>query len=138
MSTVRTVTICAGVYARPQHERSWTAFFTGSRLGSMAVTTYTRLNHPRLGDTADSVLDGLGPNEAKVKAIILADLATASIHREEYDGGTSLATRALAVVTSQEASIGADRLRSLRGLIRPNRHIGVLADLDDRLGAALT
>ncbi|MGH2604394.1 MAG: hypothetical protein ACRDJ9_34020, partial [Dehalococcoidia bacterium] len=63
-------------YARPQHERAWTAFFTSSRLGSMAVTTYTHLSHPRLGATADSVLAGLGPDDAKIKAIILADLAT--------------------------------------------------------------
>jgi hypothetical protein len=125
-------------YARPQHERAWTAFLTGSRLGSMAVTTYTRLDHPRLGPTADAVLAALGPNDAKVKAIILADLATASIHREAYDQGASLATTALAATTSQEISIGADRLRRLRHLIEPHRNVAVLADLDERLAAALS
>ena len=124
-------------YARPQHERAWTPFFTGSRIGSMAVTTYTRLDQPRLSPTADAVLAALGPNDAKVKAIILADLATASIHREAYDRGAVLATRALAATTSQEVSIGADRLRSLRRLIGPHRDIAVLADLDERLAAAL-
>ncbi|MGH3738286.1 MAG: hypothetical protein ACRDT6_22170 [Micromonosporaceae bacterium] len=125
-------------YARPQHERAWTAFFSSSRLGSMAVTTFTRLDHPRLGPTADSVLEGLGPNDAKVKAIILADLATASIHRHSYDQGADLASRALTATTTQEVSIGADRLRGLRRLIQPHlREIGVLADLDDRLATAL-
>jgi hypothetical protein len=124
-------------YARPQHERAWTAFFSASRLGSMAVTTYTRLDHPRLGATADGVLGALGPNDAKVKAIILADLATASIHREEYDRGETLGTSALAATTSQEVTIGADRLRSLRQLIEPNLNVVALARLDERLAAAL-
>ena len=125
-------------YARPQDERAWTAFFTGSRLGSMAVTTYTRLDHPDLDSATKTVLASLGPNDTKIKSIILADLATAAIHRGAYSTGASLATRSLAGATRQEVSIGADRLRYLRRLIEPRRSVAVLADLDERLAAALT
>lgn len=125
-------------YARPHHERSWTGFFTGSRIGSMAVTTYTRMQHPQLGETADSVLATIGPNDAKTKAIILADLAVASMHCEAYDRAAVQATSALAVTTSREVSIGADRLRSLRQLIALHRDVPLLADLDQRLAATLT
>jgi len=124
-------------YARPQHERAWTAFFTGSRLGSMAVTTYTRLDHRDLDATADGVLAALSTNEAKTKAIILADLAAAAVHRGTYDHAATLATDALAVTTSQEVSLGADRLRHLRRLIAPRRNVATLANLDERLAAAL-
>jgi hypothetical protein len=47
------------------------------------------------------------------------------------------ATSALAATTNQEVSIGADRLRGLRRLIKPRRNIAVLADLDDRIAQAL-
>jgi len=124
-------------YARPQHERAWTAFFTPSRLGSMAVTTYTRIDHPRLAATADTVLATLGPSDVKGKAIILADLATAAIHGGDYYRAADLAGRALIGTTTQEVSIGADRLRALRRLIAPRRNVPVLAELDDRLATSL-
>jgi tetratricopeptide (TPR) repeat protein len=124
-------------YARPHHERVWTAFFTGSRLGSMAVTTYIRLNHPRMADTADAVIDSLRPSETKIKAIILADLATAAYHRATYEQVAAFATDALTVTTAQEVSIGADRLRNIQRLIRPHQNVAVLADLDKRIANEL-
>jgi transcriptional regulator with XRE-family HTH domain len=124
-------------YARPQHERAWTAFFTPSRLGSMTVTAYTRLNHPELRNTADGVIASLGPGEAKVKAVILADVATAAIHGGDYDQGAMFATDALAVTKSHEASLGADRLRHLGSLIAQRPGSAVLAGLGQRIAHEL-
>jgi hypothetical protein len=103
----------------------------------MAVRTYNRINHPSLGPTANSVLATLGPNEAKVKAVILADLAMAAICRGSYEQGDVLARSALDVTTSQEASIGADRLHSLHYVIKSQSNIAILAELEARLAARL-
>lgn len=124
-------------YARPQDERAWTAFLTPSRLGSMTVNTYTLLNHPELPKTADSVIASLGPGEVKVKAVILADLATAAIYRDDHEQAAILATDALTVTTNQEASLGAQRLHGLRALIAERPRGRALTELGNRIGHEL-
>lgn len=119
--------------ARPHLERPWTAFFTPSRLGSMAVAAYARLDHPALDHTADSVVRALPRAEVKTKGVVLADVATAAIQRGQYDRGADFARQAVGLTTTQEVSIGAQRLRALHDMIRGQRHIAVLADLDDLL-----
>jgi transcriptional regulator with XRE-family HTH domain len=82
-------------YAHPRDERSWTAFFTPSRLGGMAVTAYARTNHPGLERTTETVLASLPDNQVKAKAIILADVATAIIQLGDYERGAAIGHRAL-------------------------------------------
>jgi hypothetical protein len=125
-------------YARPQHERAWTAFFTPTRLGSMTVTTYRCLNHPELSQTAHSLVGALGPGDAKIKAVILADLATAAIHGGDHDQAAALGSDALAITTSHEVRIGADRLRAFRTLIAQQPGSQALAELDEQIAHGLS
>jgi transcriptional regulator with XRE-family HTH domain len=120
-------------YARPQHERAWTAFFTSTRLGSMTVTTYTHLNHPELSQTANSLVGALGAGDAKIKAVILADLATAAIHDGDHDQAAAMGNGALTLTNSHEVSIGADRLRAFRALIAQHPDSRALVELDERI-----
>jgi len=120
-------------YARPNRERSWTGFFTPSRLGSMAVTTYSRLDHPELDTTADSVVTSLPAVDVKIKAVILADLANAAIQRGRHERGAELGHQALDLTITHEASLGTQRLRDLHTMIRTRHDEPVLTDLDERL-----
>ncbi|WP_147304655.1 helix-turn-helix domain-containing protein [Thermasporomyces composti] len=120
-------------YAEPEQERVWTRFYNGSRLGSLTVTTYVRLRHRGLESVADQVISALPDTDAKVKAIILADVATAQIYRQQYERGAELAHEALDVTLAQEASLGSRRLRELHQLIAPRRDVAVLSDLSARL-----
>src|SRR5690606_16122038 len=72
-------------YADSTEQRPWTCFFTPSRLGSLAVSTYGRLSHRDTDDVASSLLTSLAPTETKVKALILADLAVSAARESDYD-----------------------------------------------------
>jgi tetratricopeptide (TPR) repeat protein len=122
-------------YAHPYDERSWTAFFAPSRLGSMAVTTYARLDHPELGNTTEAVIDSLPPTEVKTRAIILADIATAAILRGDQDQGVALGHRALDQALTQEVTVARQRLRHLHTTIGRMPAQPTLAELDQRLVA---
>jgi len=49
------------------------------RLGSMAVNTYGRFQHPGLQPADDAVMASLTPDNLRTRAIILSDVATAKI-----------------------------------------------------------
>jgi len=125
--------ITAYDYAHPHRERPWTAFFTPSRLGSMAVATYARLDHPDLDATTDAVVASLPSTDAKTKAVILADVATAAIQRGRHERGAQLGHDALDQTLAREASLGTQRLYALHLMIQDQRDVAVLAELDDRL-----
>lgn len=108
-------------YARPDQERPWTGFFTPSRLGSMVVTTYVRLDHEDLSRQANAVIAALSPTEAKIKSVILADLATAALKGGDYGRAAALGTEALEATLAQEAVLGADRLRAMQRMITRGR-----------------
>lgn len=127
--------ITAYDYAHPHRERPWTAFFSPTRLGSMAVTTYARLDHGELDATTDSVVASLPATDAKIKAVVLADVATAAIKRGRHDRGAQLGYDALNATLAQEASLGWQRLHDLHLMIHDKRDVPVLAELDDRLVA---
>jgi hypothetical protein len=122
-------------YAHPYDERSWTGFFTPSRLGSMAVTTYARLNHPDLGSTTEAVIGSLPTIEVKTRAIILADVATAAVLHGDHDRGVELGHRALDQALTQEVTVARQRLRHLHAAIRQTPTAPPLAELDQRLSA---
>ncbi|GAA1625421.1 hypothetical protein GCM10009679_33090 [Saccharothrix algeriensis] len=124
-------------YAHPHRERSWTGFFTPTRLGSMTVTAYARLDHADLDSTADAVVAALPPTDAKIKAVILADVAAAAVQRGRNDRAALLGHQALDQTISQEASLGRQRLRELHLMIVGKRSDPALAELDDRLLATV-
>lgn len=130
--------ITAYDYAHPYQERVWTAFFTPSRLGSMAVTTYARLRHPQLGHTADAVVNSLPSTEVKIKAVVLADAAIAAVQSDQYERGAGYGRAALESTLAHEASIGKQRLRSLRMTIQGKPRVPALTELDDQLRTCLT
>lgn len=79
-------------YATSGDERPWTCFFTPSRLGSLAVSTYGRLAHPETDQVATTLLAALAPAENKVKALVLADLATSAVRGGNHDRVQSLSS----------------------------------------------
>lgn len=93
--------------------RAWVDFFDGARLGSMAVATYGRLQHPQLGQAADAVMDSLGPDMLKTRAVILGDVAGARLAAGNLDEGCAIARQALAATVSGEAILGRERLAAL-------------------------
>ncbi|HEX7662066.1 MAG TPA: helix-turn-helix transcriptional regulator [Pseudonocardiaceae bacterium] len=97
-------------YASPSTERPWTGFFTPSRLGSLAVSTYTRLSHPDTESVASNLLASLAPTENKVKALVLADLAVAAARSGDLDRVQPLANRSAPLAVHTEASLAIDRL----------------------------
>jgi hypothetical protein len=103
-------------YASP-YERAWTSFFSLTRLGSLAVSTYVRLNHPLLATTAQTVIDSLTPGEEKVGAIIGADLTVAATTSGDYDHAEELASRAVEITKLTEASLARARLQELSRLL---------------------
>lgn len=104
-------------YARP-HERSWTGFFGLARLGSLAVSTYIRLEHPLLEPTSRAVINTLAPGEEKVGAIISADLTVAAATGGDYDHAEDLAEHAVAITRLTEATLARDRLRDLARVLQ--------------------
>lgn len=129
--------ITAYDYAHPYRERVWTAFFTPSRLGSMAVTTYARLRHPNLSRTTEAVVSSLPGTNVKIKAVVLADAAIAAVQSDQYERGASYGLVALDSTMTHEVSIGKQRLRNLHMMIRSKPQVPILAELDDRLRTCL-
>lgn len=125
-------------YARPHRERSWTGFLSPSRLGSMAVTTHARLDHPGLEAVTESVVAALPAAEGRKKTLVLADLASAAIKTGQHDRGAHLGHVAVDQVPERETRLIAERLRGLHRLTRDQRHIPVLAELNDRLVASVS
>lgn len=100
-------------YADPAQEQAWVRFFSRARLDSMAVAAYARLDHPDLADVATAALAALRPDDQKVRAVILGDVATAYTARGDYDQGAAVARDALAVTLESEATLGRQRLAAL-------------------------
>jgi hypothetical protein len=97
--------------------------------------TYARLDHPEPDATTDSVVASLPSTDAKIKAVILADVATAAIQCGRHDRGAELGHQALDHTIAQEASLGKQRLRAVHDMIKDKRQVTALAALDDRLWA---
>jgi transcriptional regulator with XRE-family HTH domain len=104
-------------YADSTEQRPWTCFFTPSRLGSLAVSTYGRLSHRDTDDVASSLLASLAPTENKVKALVLADLAVSAARESDYDRVEMLARQSAPLAVRTEASLTIDRLWELVELL---------------------
>jgi len=100
-------------YAPPGGERPWTCFFTPTRFGSLAVSTYGRMDHPDTDDAADTLLRSMASSENKVKALVLADLATSAARGQDYDRVQSLSQRSAHLAVRTECSLAIDRLWDL-------------------------
>jgi tetratricopeptide (TPR) repeat protein len=100
-------------YAPPGGQRRWTCFFTPTRFGSLAVSTYGRMNHPETEGAARVLLRSMAPTENKVKSLVLADLATSAAKARDYDRVQALAQRSAHLALRTECSLTIDRLWDL-------------------------
>ncbi|MFI7059848.1 hypothetical protein ACIBL3_02595 [Kribbella sp. NPDC050124] len=100
-------------FASPRTERPWTGFFTASRLGSSTVATYTRLNHREADAAASSLLGSLSLGDNKVRGLILAELATAAAHAQDFEKAGDLSQGAIRIVTRTEANFARKKLEDL-------------------------
>lgn len=117
--------------------RAWTSFFTANRLGGLAVSTYGRMAHPETDDLAATLLGSLTPAETKVRALVLADLATSVARRGDYDRLAVLAEDSAELATRTEASLALDRLWEVVDVI-PHDATGTPRDVRERLTASLS
>jgi hypothetical protein len=122
-------------YAQPDSGRPWVRFFDNARLGSMAVTTYSRLGHSEVESAAEAVMASLGENQRKIKAVILADVATGHAARGDFDAACGLAERSLEATLSGEAVLGRERLSALAPALRESGSVQAV-DLADRITSA--
>src|SRR5262249_33496266 len=88
-------------------------FYTSSRMGSMAVTAYVKLQHPNLEHTAASLLASLSPAENKSQAIVYADLATAAVHARDFEQANTLVGQSLDATLRTEDTLAKQRLQTL-------------------------
>jgi tetratricopeptide (TPR) repeat protein len=105
--------VAAYEYAPSGGERPWTCFFTPTRFGSLAVSTYGRLDHPETGEASDVLLRSMAPTENKAKSLVLADLAISAARARDYDRVRELAGESASLATRTEASLAIDRLWDL-------------------------
>jgi transcriptional regulator with XRE-family HTH domain len=119
-------------YASPRTERVWTAFFSASRLGSMTVSAYSRIDHPETDIMAQSLLASLSPTENKVRAVVLAELASSAAAHSDFDRAGSLANDAAPLAVRTEASLATDRLWALVDAL-PHQAGGSIAATRQRL-----
>jgi tetratricopeptide (TPR) repeat protein len=124
-------------YANPRTERVWTSFFTASRLGSLTVSTYGKLDYRETDEAAKSLLNSLSPTENKVRALVLADLATTAVNRGDIDRTASLVVDSAPLAVRTEASLAVDRLWGVVEAIPDERH-GQPARIREWLTDALT
>lgn len=119
-------------YAAPGNDRPWTCFFTPSRLGSLAVSTYGRISHPETDTEAEILLRSLSPTENKVRALVLADLATSAARSGDVDRVGSLAGQSAPLAVRTEASLALDRLWGVVEML-PEKGTGTGARIRERL-----
>lgn len=120
-------------YAEPDTGRPWTRFFDNARLGSLAVSTYARLNHPDLGDAAGAVLETV--ESRKTRAVILGDVAGGYAAQGDIDQACALAEQALDATLAGEAVLGRDRLTALRPALDASGSTQA-AELSERIGSS--
>jgi transcriptional regulator with XRE-family HTH domain len=99
--------------ARPQKERPWTRFLDETRMGALALSTYTRLgNEQRVHDLADDLLATVTP-ASKRAALINADVGIAAVRLGDVTSSLTYGQRSLEAVHASETSFGLWRLEEL-------------------------
>ena len=92
--------------------RAWTHFFDQARLGAMTIAVHARLHQPDLDTTVTDVLHH-ARTDAKTRAVILGDLATAHLTRGDLDQACDTAHQALQVTIDAHATLGRQRLTAM-------------------------
>ncbi|MEV6393776.1 helix-turn-helix domain-containing protein [Streptomyces sp. NPDC051907] len=122
-------------YADPDAEQAWIRFYQRPRLGSLMVSTYARLRHRDLEQTAQDALTHLGRDDSKVRIAVLADVATGYVVSGDVDQGVEVGKRFVQAATTTPTAMGRERLASLAELLPPQH--GAARDLAETIRAAL-
>ncbi|RMI44439.1 transcriptional regulator [Streptomyces triticirhizae] len=122
-------------YANPDAEQAWIRFYQRPRLDSLMVSTYARLRHRDLEQSAQDALTHLGEDDSKVRIAVLADVATGYVVSGDVDQGVEVGKRFVKAATDTPTTMGRERLASLAGLL-PAQH-SAARDLAENIRAAL-
>lgn len=123
-------------------ERSWVQFFDRSRLLSLAIATYAKLNRQDDVEQAATELLSVQAGDAKKHAIAFADLAVAHAEAGSMEAATGFAQQSLTLTVEHQCRWALDRLRRFRttlaesGSTDQNGH--VIEELDEVLVKGLS
>ncbi|MFI2431578.1 transcriptional regulator [Streptomyces sp. NPDC018693] len=122
-------------YANPDAEQAWIRFYQRPRLDSLMVSTYARLRHRDLEQTAQDALTHLGDDDSKVRIAVLADVATGYVVAGDVDQGVEVGQRFVQAAMNTPTTMGRVRLASLAELL-PAQYSSA-RDLTENIRAAL-
>lgn len=91
------------------------------------------MQHPDTDQAAADLLASMSPTETKVKALVLADLATTAARGGDFDRVQALTDDAAPLAVRTEASVALDRLWELVELIPASSAGQVRTRLADQL-----
>lgn len=108
-------------YADPTREQPWARFLRPSRLAGLTVSTLGKLKHMETAEAATRALEAAEYDDAKIQAVVLADVATALVECGNLERGVTIARQALDVTRRTEATLGRQRLAKLSARLPPTR-----------------
>lgn len=100
-------------YANPEAEQAWVRFFRRARLGSMAISAYSRIGHPDLSAVIAEALAALGDDDAKIRCSVLGDSALGWLAAGDAEAAVEVGGRALAATVEDDTTMGRARLAAL-------------------------
>jgi hypothetical protein len=100
-------------YADPEAEQAWVRFFRRARLGSMAISAYSRIGHPDLPAVIAEALSALGDDDAKIRCSVLGDSALGWLAAGDAEQAVEVGGRALVATVEDDTTMGRARLAAL-------------------------
>ncbi|MFD5428244.1 transcriptional regulator [Streptomyces sp. NPDC127084] len=112
----------------------WLDWFSPIRLSAFKGNTQLKAGHlPQARQTLHDVLDGLPPESAKQRTVILGDLAAVEAADGRPEEACRYGIQALDQLAITWYATGMDRVRELRRTLAPWQNERCVRDLDDRL-----
>ncbi|MGW0820230.1 hypothetical protein [Streptomyces sp. NPDC002845] len=122
-------------YANPDDEQAWVRFCQRPRMYSLMVSTYARLHHRDLEQTAQDALAHLGDDDSMLSIAALSDAATGYVVSGDVDQGVEVGRRFVDAATTAPTTPGRKRLASFAELLPPQH--SEARDLADDIRTAL-
>ncbi|MEU9334939.1 transcriptional regulator [Streptomyces sp. NPDC048290] len=122
-------------YADPGAEQAWVRFYGRPRLDSLMLSTYSRLQHRNLEQTAQDALTHLGEDDSKVRIAVLADVANGYLASGDVEQAVAVGHRFVQAAVDTPTTMGRQRLASLAKLLPPKDRAA--RDLTESIRTAL-
>ncbi len=120
--------------ARPDERPAWFNYYDHSRLLGFRGLIHLRLDQTHAAHgILEEAIASLNPDAAKQRACYLADRATVYVNEGEIEEACKLGMDALRILQDVEYATGVQRVRALRGRLRPYGGRAAVADLTDQL-----